>query len=411
MAVQVIQQTPTRRLNRRPKHTFLLRHRPWQIQPCMIAPVLPGETLQSLQWQIRAVTDPIRNKLIGWHYESMFFYVKITDLETEVGELTEMFINPVANMSAYNATANTATYHYGGAIDWAARCLVCITDHYFRNEGESPDLTGFHIDNIPVASVGTEGSWLQSMGPTPTVNVNDVNVDQVGAGADIMASEIQKAMAQWHLNQQAGLTRMTFEDYLKSHGLRPPPAEIGKPELLRFSREWTYPSNTVDPLTGTPSSACAWSIQERADKHRMFREPGFIFGVVVCRPKIYLQNQSGSVSALLDNGLFWLPALLRNDITASIVNIDNADAGPLTGQTTDYTIDLKDLWLHGDQFVNFGLTATDSHLIGLPTAAGVTRYASAADADELFVSGATNKIRADGVVQLSIMGNLSETSP
>lgn len=412
MAVQVIPVPSNQRVQRRPKHTFQIRHRPWQIQPVMIAPVLPGETLMSLQWQIRAVTDPIKNPLIGWHYESMFFYVKVTDLETTAGELTEMFINPVANMAAFNAAANLKTYHYGGCIDWTGRAVVAIVDHYFRNEGESAALNGIHIDSVPIASVGSEGSWLQSMAPAAALAATDVDVDAMSAGANIMLSDIQKAMVLWTQLTQGGLVKLTFEEYLKQYGMRPPASDIAKPELLRFSRDWTYPSNTVDPATGTPTSACSWSIQERADKHRMFREPGFVVGVVCCRPKVYRQKQSGAVTGLMDNGLFWLPALLRPDVTASVILVDNADAGPLTGQTTDYSMDLKDLWLYGDQFINYALTDTDSNIIDIPRADGTTRYATAADADELFFAASPkNQIRADGICQLAIAGSITDTSP
>jgi hypothetical protein len=73
--------------------------------------------------------------------------------------------------------------------------------------------------------------------------------------------------------------------------------------------------------------------------------------------------------------------------------------------TEDYWVDVRDLFLYGDQFVNFALTATDAGLVALPTAAMQKKYASATDADGLFTSASpANLVRADGVVNLTIAG-------
>ena len=80
MALNIRQIQPTGRVQRRPKHKFALRHRPFVIQPFMIAPVLPGETLKMAMIQSWAVTDPLASPLIGWTLEHSIFYVKIRDL-------------------------------------------------------------------------------------------------------------------------------------------------------------------------------------------------------------------------------------------------------------------------------------------------------------------------------------------
>ena len=79
----------------------------------------------------------------------------------------------------------------------------------------------------------------------------------------------------------SGLTDATFADFLRSYGVTPP-AEVeavepaNRPELLRYIRDWSYPSNIVD-AAGTTRSALVWSVAERADKRRFLQEPGFIF--------------------------------------------------------------------------------------------------------------------------------------
>src|SRR3546814_10510072 len=100
--------------------------------------------------------------------------------------------------------------------------------------------------------------------------------------------------AQWEAMRSMQLTASTFEDWVKTFGVRVPKAEAEeshRPELLRYIREWSYPSNTINPADGTPSSAVSWSVAERADKDRFFSEPGFLFGCAVARPKVYFSKQ------------------------------------------------------------------------------------------------------------------------
>ena len=57
---------PTDRVGRYPKHTFQIKEMAFMAQPFMIARVLPGETLQSIFFESRVITDPILNAIIGW---------------------------------------------------------------------------------------------------------------------------------------------------------------------------------------------------------------------------------------------------------------------------------------------------------------------------------------------------------
>ena len=88
--------------------------------------------------------------------------------------------------------------------------------------------------------------------------------------------------------QGLSMTPPTFEDYLKTFGVKAPPAireEKHIPELIRYVREWNYPANTVGS-DGSMNSQVVWSIAERADKDRFFAEPGFVFGVTTTRAKV-----------------------------------------------------------------------------------------------------------------------------
>lgn len=234
----------------------------------------------------------------------------------------------------------------------------------------------------------------------------------VGADDVVTASEIDAALRTWQFQRANGLTPMDYEDWLATYGVAPKAEENHRPELVRYIREWQYPSNTVDPATGVPASAVSWSIAERADKNRFFREPGFIFGVTVARPKVYYRNQVGNSADWMRDALTWLPAIMRDDPWTSMKKFSETE-GPfqVVADANGYWVDIKDLLIYGDQFVNFAMAGvTNGSFVDLPTAALNSRYVSSADIDGLF-PGADKYVQQDGVVQFGIKGALIDTTP
>jgi hypothetical protein len=399
------------RVLRKPVHHFHLRTRPWQIQPSFIAPVLPGETMKNLLLQVRAVTDPIKNPLIGWWYEHYIFYVKHRDLASR-DLLEDMMLDPNFSMTTAGLTsaADTDYYHYAGHVNWAKLCLQRVTEEYFRNEDET--WNGFLVGTMPAASVNDQ-SWLDSVRNDADYEaVDPVVADGADTGTALNASEVQQALRMYNLQRMNNFTDMSYEEFLSTYGVHVALPEQHRPELVRYVRDWTYPTSHVEPTTGAPTSACSWKIAERADKDRFFKEPGFLFGCCVVRPKVYRSKQIGSVVDLMENAFAWLPALLGDDYTASYQRVATGVNGPLSTNVDEYWIDVKDLLLYGDQFLNFSLAATDAGLVALPTTALQKRYAAAADADALFVSAApANQIRQDGICSMQILGRQRDTSP
>jgi len=162
------------------------------------------------------------------------------------------------------------------------------------------------------------------------------------------------------------------------------------------------------------TSACSWSITERANKDRFFREPGFIFGVTVSRPKVYLQKQKATLAGLLDDTKSWLPAILMGQPQASWKKVTDAATDVIAGTaTSDWWIDLKDYFLYGEQFINQAIgSALDVSKMDVPDANLNARHPVQASVDGLFVSGdATAGVRQDGIVRLHIATHLAETSP
>lgn len=388
---------------RKPTHNYYLEHRPYQITPFMIAPVLPGETLANLNMQGRAISDPLATgalNIMPWWHETYFFYVKLRDLDAR-DDLEEMLLKG-ESISSLNSAAQAETYHQGGAPNWQAMCLKRITEEYFRNEGEAWNVS--MLGNLPLASAIQHGTnWADSLlqdGTLPTTNPlqDDVQDDVLPAYAE--AYERMRAMR---------MVDLSFEEWLGTFGIRGPKAvELHKPELIRYTRNWTYPTNTVDPVTGVPSAAVAWSVNERADKDRFFTEPGFIFGVSVVRAKLYMGNQKGAAVSMLEDAYVWLNAMMRDHPETSVKEFvgPTAPTGPLRNQTSNYWVDVRDLFIYGDQFISASAApAAGGAFPALPSPTSEKRWLTSAQVDSLFFASAFNKVRQEGVVSLNIKGH------
>ena len=387
----------SRRL-RTPTHSFYVKHKPFTIQAFMLAPVLPGETLKNLLLQANIGTDPIKNPLIGWWVDHAFFYVKHRDLD-ERDLLTAMMLDPTEDISSIKQTVsrNAPFYSAVGGVFWTSLCVKRIVEEYFRDEGETDPGA---LDGRYKAKINNK-NWSDTLVPDA----------QMPAGGTVTAGDDQQEMdaayQQWQFLLAQGLTHMSYEDYLRTFGVRTTRIEQHRPELLRFVRNWQVPSNTVDPSNGAVASAVRWQVAERADKDRFFTEPGFIVGVTVTRPKVYFKNQSGSAAGFMDDAFRWLPAIMRDEVYTSLS--DHAAAtGPVPSASGKYWFDVRDLLLYGDQFLSGDLTETDQNFVSLPTADLTNfEYPTEADIKALFTAtdpSTAYNVRQDGIVRLSIMG-------
>jgi hypothetical protein len=385
---------------RRPAHTFQVRHRPFQIQPLAIAPVLPGETLKAALMQARVVSDPVKNPMIGWWYEVYVFYVKHRDMP-DSSHFQNMVLQYGYDLTSVTAAAKVEHYHGGGTVDWVDQCQRAVIPHYFRDDGEAWDVAT--VGNLPAAKINSN-SWLDS-----AILDSAMPGGETLAGGDT-AQTTDLVLRQFELMRQMNLTTLTYEEFLRTFGVRAQLAEApNKPELLRYVRDWKYPANTIDPADGSAASAFSWAITERLDKDRFFAEPGFIYSCAIARPKVYLSKQVSTGASMLTDALTWLPAMMSHEPQTSLKKMA-ADAGPLAGfqgaGTEPYWVDVRDLLMYGDQFCNFAMTETDAGLVALPTAAMQKKYPLSADIDALFASAApANLVRTDGILSLQIAGS------
>lgn len=425
--IQVKQAGQSKRKLRSPRHTWYSHHRPFQVQPFCIAPVLPGETLKSLTMQARTVTDPIVNPVQGWWCEHYFFFVKLRDLYAR-DTIVSAVLKPETDMSALDGAASAEYYHANGtdtAVNWPKLCTEVIVDNYFRHEGKvAGDYT---LGNLYAAQTmhesALDSACLASVFEAGATGVDQNLVSAVAGQGDgttaVFTSEIEKAMREFAYARLMKTTDMTWEDWCETFGVRMPKDEDGKPELIRYSRDWSYPSNTIDPTNGTPRSAVSWSSQVRADKDRYFNEPGFIVGVTVVRPKVVYKNLTSHFTMLMKNALGWLPAQLADDPLASWQKVSSGDP-PIDNASAAYYVDVKDLLIHGDQYTNMKPDAAmptgviSPNLVNLPSADLTNKlYPASTDVDAMFVNTTAGiaGVMEDGVVELHILGRQVDTSP
>lgn len=391
------------RHTRSPKHNFALETRPWEITPFLIAPVLPGETLNGLTLQSRVVTPPVESRIVGWWCEYFIFYVNFRQLPS-AANLVAMFVDPSATLSPSAAAAHN--YYAGFGFNYVTECLQAVVQEWFRREGETWSSYTIRA-NRPAAQVGNSGlieslidtTVLPSGGAIAGMNVDDLDRARI-------VTEYRRQLAMMGADGGA----LDYEEVIASYGASLRAAQRrNRPELIRYIRDWSYPVNTVEPTTGVPTTAVSWAITDRADKNRAFNEPGFIFGVQVVRPKIYLSRQSSFGAAMLDRAQRWLPpAMLEAGSERSLAEFANND-GPFGqsagGFTNGYWVDVRDLLNHGDQYLDV-TNADEFNSIALPAAGAIDgdgsgRYATDAMGNTITVTD-NALIVADGNCQLRV---------
>ena len=139
-AVAIQEAAKTKRVIRRPTHHFNISPKAFALYPFMIAPVLPGETLKSLTYQCRAVTDPVDSPIIGWWKETYFFYVKCRDTSLATN-FEEMILDPSSTAFGSAEASADSIYNFfapaaGNAVDWVSACMERVVECYFRSQDE-----------------------------------------------------------------------------------------------------------------------------------------------------------------------------------------------------------------------------------------------------------------------------------
>ena len=414
---------------RKPNERFAVRGKPMEIVPFMCHPVLPGESLDSCFLQDRVVSDPIAGKMQGWWQDYYIFYVPVRALvdqgispatvtQIDAADFNNIWLDPTFSLTTtYSVAANDTPYYmFKGGVRWIEMIYETVVSRFFRDEDEA---LGSVLDAYyPMQT--DQKNWAHSL-KEESAGTDDV---ELPGQDDLEELDILPGFtthyAQWELMRDQGMIELSYPDYLRSYGITVPkdvqvvdPAmePVIEPELLYEKSRWTYPTLAPQVGSASTSSVAYWSVSDRFESRKLFMEPGFIFGVCVTKPKLYLGNQKGHFVGLLDNAYAWLPAVLNHLPYTSIKEaLDSATDGILQGGDEDYWLDVKDGFIHGGQFLNYSLGV---HAPAMPVAATLQKkYVTEAMMDSLFsTTDGTQYVYHDGSAQLEILGKLKDTSP
>jgi hypothetical protein len=408
MAIQVMQpgQAKTRH-ERRPNFGIAGVMKPYGLYPLCIHPVLPGETLKNFETKWRVISKPVKHPLAGAWLETWLCYVKMTDLDRNLGE---MFISDTYSTVGHTASADQPRYFTrSGQIEWVKKCVERIHEAYFVHENETPRT----IDGVPQVKLNMTG-WWQNMIFKPSAESMPTDLN-----------ELQGAMSAQEMMMQSTMTELTYERYLQEYGVQSIRTGIGEPEILRYTRSWTLPTNHVEPSNGVPSSAWAWSDHIKAEKDKRFDEPGFIVQLAAIRPKLYQANVPYSMVGELWGFSDWYPVYNLPDPNAGAKDL-TSDSGMFAAGAQDAGVenlmyDHKDLLSHGEQFVN---EWTDPAGYTLPVSTGLEvkstsepedlrgEYAKEADISGLFSSETSSDqfCYFEGISQARVAGHITDTT-
>jgi hypothetical protein len=374
---------------------------------------MPGETLKSASIQARVFSDPLVSNIQGWWLEFYLFYVRVGDFLTPFNDsMRNTLRDPTNNPSSTQADTPSWAWYHGPSTEpnFMYQCYGPIVRAYFRKEGE--DGTTAILDRYCATRVTGSSGLVNSL-------YTDASIGSP-TGADGWAQN-------WNAFQQIMETRITsatWEEFLAQQGVSTPPKlveyerDFQIPELVRFVRDFAYPLATVNQSDGTIKTTVQWSMTERVDKKRFFAEPGFLVGLMCCRPKCYFLNQNGSLSdCYLGHGAYWPRPEWDTDPHMRLLKWAPGAAGPVRGGSVAYWHDMADLFLYGDQFINQDPTAPISGTgLGLTTVAlpatdlAGKEYPSKVDAQKVFVDGGTGGtaqwLHADGMCSIRIASKI-----
>ncbi len=388
--------------NRRPNFMVHGKMKPYGLYPLMIHPVLPKETLQNFTMKGQFVSSPIVNPLIGSWMDLTLWYVKVTDLDPA---LSDMFLSDTFSTSGYTATADDEKYFVKtGQIKWTEMCVERIHDIHFLPEG----WTALTMDDMPRVRLDNS-QFLQNAIFKPA-DVAVVTDDAVEAGQQLSAADVMRQMT---------MADMTYENWLKSYGVTDLPAAQGVPELLGFQPAWTMPVNTVDPATGTPSSAWIWRPDWQVKQAKRFNEAGFLICLGVVRPKMYQHRLEASLVGEIWGFSDWIPAFYMDKPEMFVREMAGDNAIFHTDAYTtadDFQFDYSDLWVQGEQFIN----NRSDPLWPLPFAKYLSTetggndaklrgaYANGGDVTAMFSTPGDSFIEYDGICRMTVSGHIRD---
>lgn len=409
LSPMVLVDVPTSsRKHRRPRYKFLVDQFPYLLFPVALGPVWPGESMVNLWFESRVVSEPLASSISGWGVEYYLFYVKMSDL-VDHPEVMDMLIDPTNAALTGSGTyydADAQFNHQAGFPNYGKMCYDRIVKTYFRDDGE--DLAtpaGAKVGSLYMVKF-KDHALFDSI--TSSTFDDAIATPPVADGMDDLA----RAQDLYDYLVAANLTDMSYQDWCAAYGVKTPATELNEPELLLKWSDWGYPSNTINPVDGSPSSAFSTVIKKSFNEPRFFKEPGFLQLLSVYRPKLFIENQKSNSTDYLNTALSWLPAMLSADPTTSVREFQNNVIMTAPSVGTDKSIvDMRDVPLYGDQYIyTIDAAAGDNPVVASFQEGAAMRYPAYAELGKLFTdeTGDFWTVHADGFVNFDIVGRIQD---
>lgn len=414
--LQIVQPGQTRTRKRRsPQFPIAGTMKPFGLYPLWATPVLPGETVNSMETKYRLISMPVKHPLTGAWFETWLVYVSLTDMEEN---FAQMFISEDVSPAAYQAGTDRPRYFTkAGQIDYIKLAMDAVVKAYFRDE-EEPDWDTHLIDGVHMAK-RSQFDWAQNLMFKPAV-----------LDAAFLPSALPEdgTLTPLEIMRMAGMSEITYEKYLMQYGVAQKDAvkESRIPEILRYTRDWTVPTNSIEPTTGRPSSAFSWSSTIKADKPKRFDEPGFLVMFGCVRPKMFDITMGASMVGELWGFGDFFPVYNLADPAAGLKLIDASHKvlPYVHGITDPLMYDHRDLLSHGEQFVNdwagpYPLPTISTRTLAVGSEVHDLRgqYPSVANVEALFVeddaqtpSDARMRLFYEGIASVEITGHVADTT-
>lgn len=321
--------------------------------------------------------------------------MKFTDLVDQADALTGMLLSQTNAAHTGAGTyydANTAFYHRAGYPNFAKMAYDRVVETKFRDKNEG----------LVVASEAHSSYYrakFRDHGLFDSIVPEAFDDGPLAPTGDTTMDAWQQAQDLYDYLVATNLTDMSYEDWCKAYGVNIPKAQLHEPEVLATWKEWSYPSNTIDPATGAPSSAVSFVVRKNVAARKFFTEPGFLIGIHVLRPKLYFKDQVQSGTDYLNTAMSWLPAVLLDNPATSIRKFEDQELlASVPGG--EFMVDMRDVFVHGDQFSNLG-SGVPTNFVNM-AAASLYQYPANGDLYDLFVTD--EMTMCDGFLNLDIVG-------
>lgn len=414
--LQIVQPGMTRtRKKRSPQFPIAGTMKPFGLYPLWATPVLPGETMNMAETKYRLISMPVKHPLTGAWFETWTVFVSLTDMEET---FAQMFISEDVSPTAYRAAADQPRYFTkAGQIQYVKLAMDAVVKGYFRDE-EEPDWDTHLIDGVHMAK-RTTFDWAQNLMFKPT------NLD-----AAYLPSALPEdgTLTPLEIMRLSGMSEITYEKYLMQYGVTQKEAvkESRIPEILRYTRDWTVPTNSIEPTTGRPSSAFSWSSTIKSEKPKRFDEPGFVITFGCVRPKMFDSTLRASMIGELWGFGDFFPVYNLADPAAGlkVLDADHKVLNITAGVTDPLMYDHRDMLAHGEQFVNdwagpYPLPTINTRTLVDGSEVWELRgqYPSATNINDLFVEDdattpADSRMRLfyEGIASCEITGHVADTT-